>query len=145
MKCAAVVLRHDAEPVFAVIELVRKWSRPLSLAMAFGKRPKLVAAVVEPFAFFAALGGRKILALVLRIHEQVVMSAEFNLHEPAAKLRHYRKPYPVINQLFAFPPFEGCRLHPARRMGRRRCPASARECKAGACQGQDPHSQTRRS
>src|SRR5882762_8197377 len=145
MKGAAVVLGHDAELVFAIIELIRKWSRPLSLAMAFGKWPKLVAAVVEPFAFFAALGGRKILALVLRIHEQVAMSAEFNLHQPAAKLRHYRKPYPVINQLFAFPPFEGCRLHTTRRMGCRPCPTPARECKADARQGQDSHSRTRRS
>ena len=145
MKCAAVVLRHDAELVFAVIELIRKWSRPLSLFMALGKRPKLVAAVVEPLALLAALRWRKILALVLRIHEQVAMSAEFNLHEPAAKLRHYRKPYPVINQLLASPPFEGCRLHTTRGMGHRRCPTSARECKTGACQGQDSDSKTRRS
>src|SRR3984893_13610659 len=145
MKCAAGVLRHDAGLVFAVIELIRKWSRPLSLAMAFGKRPKLVAAVVEPFAFFAVLGWRKLLALVLGIHEQVAMSAEFNLHEPAAKLRHHRKPYPVINQLFAFPPFEGCKLSTTRRMGRRRCQTWYGECKAGACQDQDSDSQTRRS
>src|SRR5258708_17155499 len=122
MECAAVVLRHDAELVSAVIELICKWSRPLSLARALGKRPKLVAAVVEPFAFLTALGWRKIHALVLGIHEQVAMSAEFNLHEPAAKLRHYRKPYPVINQLLAFPPGEGCRLRTTRCMGCRRCP-----------------------
>src|SRR5882762_5422629 len=91
MKGAAVVLGHDAELVFAIIELIRKWSRPLSLAMAFGKWPKLVAAVVEPFAFFAALGGRKILAIVLRIHEQVVMSAEFNLQVPAKAKTPIRK------------------------------------------------------
>src|ERR1700730_8805348 len=145
MKCAAIVLRDDAEPVFAVIELIRKGSRPLSLAMALWKRPKLVAAVIEPFAFLAALRWRKILALVLRIHEQVAMSAEFNLHEPAAKLRHYRKPHPVIHQLLASPPFKGGSLHTTRGMGRRRCPTSARDCKTGAGQGQDSDSKTRRS
>src|SRR5580704_2840986 len=77
---AAGALGNDRESVIAIIER-RGGSIPVLLvSIAFGQRPDFVAAIVDPAA--TRLIWRKILALVNRIHEQVAMPVECDLHQP---------------------------------------------------------------
>ena len=86
---AGLILRHDAEFVFAVIQHIRDRPSPmLVVAMAFWERPEFVTSVVNPLAHFRGCAWRKVLALVFGIHKKVVVTVEADLHEPAAELRH---------------------------------------------------------
>src|SRR5208337_54790 len=117
----------------------------LFVAPSFWKRPEFVAAVVDPAADPGSLSRRKILALVLGIHEQVGMSAESHLHEPATQLRHNREAHPVIRNLLGLPLFEGRGLHPARRLGGGQRPSRTERCKAAGARHKECNSQTESS
>ena len=114
----------------------------LFVTLSLWKRPEFVAAVVDPSAYLGGLSRRKILALVLGIHEQVGMSAEGHLHQPATQLWHNREAHPIIRDLLRLPPFEGRGLHAAGRVGDGRGPSRTQRYKAAGARHKDGNSQT---
>src|SRR5277367_2284820 len=101
---ASGTLREDGEGIRAVIERCGGSGPVLLVIIAFRQRPDLVAAIVDPAA--CRLSRRNVLALVSRIHEQVRMSVESDLHQPAAQLRNERQTDPVVRDLLAMPSIE---------------------------------------
>src|SRR5437667_4382387 len=92
--------------MLAGVEPIRRRPGPVLLILvAFGKRPKLVAAVIEPLPIVLSRR-RKVLPLVFWIHKQIRMAGKRDLHEAPAELRHDGQPHPIVREFFRFPSFE---------------------------------------
>ena len=81
---AALPLRENLELKQTIIQQIRIACPVLLVLASLREHPQLVAAIVKPFA----VGGREMFPGIPRIHKQIGMAIEDDLHQPAAVLRH---------------------------------------------------------
>ena len=101
---ASGALGENSERIGAIVQRSGGSLPVLLVIIALRQRPDFVTAIVNPTA--GRFCRRDIFAFVHRVHEQVRVTTETNLNQPAAQLRNKCQLHPIICDLLRLPTLE---------------------------------------